>query len=86
MPDAVETVWQDVDQEPADELRRGQAEDLLPIATFDPVVLPAECHGVGISADQAVVGDGDAVGVAGQVCQYGLWPAKWWFGVRGHAA
>ena len=43
--DAVEAGGQDVDQEPADELVRGQAHDLHAIAALDPVVLPAERHG-----------------------------------------
>ena len=32
MPDAVEAIWQDMDQEAADELGRGQPHDLLAIA------------------------------------------------------
>lgn len=36
MPDAVKAVRQDVDQEAADELGRGQRHDLLPVAALDP--------------------------------------------------
>ena len=40
----MESFGQNVDQEAADELRCGQAHDLLTITVFDPVVLPAESH------------------------------------------
>jgi len=53
--DAVEAGGQNVDQEPADELIRGQAHNLHPVSLFDAVVFPAEDHGIGISADQTVV-------------------------------
>lgn len=55
MADAVEAGRQDVDQEPADELSRGEAHYLHPVSPFDTVVFPPEGHGVGICADQAVV-------------------------------
>jgi hypothetical protein len=72
VPDAVEAIRQDVDQEPADELGRGQPHDLLPVAGFDAVILPAEGDGMGIGADQARVGNGDAVGIAAEIGQHGL--------------
>ena len=79
--DAVEPVGQDVDQKAADELGRGQAHDLLAIPILDAVIFPAEGDGFGISADQAVVRDGDAVRIAAQVGKHGLWAAKGWFGI-----
>lgn len=60
----MEAVGQDMDQEPADELVRFEPHDLHALPGFDPVILPAEGHAVGISTDQAVVGDGDAVRVS----------------------
>jgi len=78
---AVETVWKDVDQKAADELGCGQAHDLLAIPILDAVILPAEGDCVGISADQAVVRDGDAVSIAAQVGKHGLWAAKGRFGI-----
>ena len=53
--DAVEAGGENVDQETADELIRGQPHDVHPVSLFDPIVFAAEGHGVGISADQAVV-------------------------------
>ena len=60
MPDAVEPVGQDVDQEPADELVRGEAHHLLPGALLDAIVLPAESDGSGVAAEQAAVRDRQA--------------------------
>ena len=81
MPDAVEAIGQDMDQEPANELGRGQPHDLLPVARLDPVILPAEGDGMGIGADQARVRDGDPVGIAAQIGQHRLWPAEGRFGI-----
>ena len=44
-----------MDQGAADELRRGKPHDLLAIAVLNGLVLPSECDGVGISADETVV-------------------------------
>ena len=76
MANAVEARRQDVDQETADELVRGQAHGLHPVATFDAVVFPAESHGIGISTHEAVVRDRDAVCVSAQIGQHGLRPAE----------
>ena len=67
IPDAVEAVRQDMDQEPANELGRGKPHYLLAVAGFDAVVFPAERHDIGIRADQARIRDGDPVGVAAQL-------------------
>ena len=61
--DAVEAGGQNVDQEPADELGRGQAHDLHAVTALDAVILPPEGHGAGIRADEAVVRDRDTVRV-----------------------
>jgi hypothetical protein len=53
MPDAVEAVGQDVDQEAADELVGGQRMTFCRSAGFDAVILPTEGHGMGIGTDQA---------------------------------
>jgi len=81
MPDAVEPVGQDMDQEAANELRRGQPHDLLSVSKFDAVILPTEGNGLGIRADQAGVGDSDAVRVSAQVSENGLRAAKGRFGI-----
>ena len=48
--DAVEAGGQDMDQETADELIRGQAQNVHPVSLFDPVAFPAEGHCARISA------------------------------------
>jgi len=81
VPDAVEAVRQDLDQEAANKLRRGQPHHLLPVARFDAVILPAESDGLGIGADQARIRDRDPVGVSAQVSQHRLRAAERWLGV-----
>ena len=70
-----------MDQEATNELGRGQPHDLLAIAGFDAVVLPAERHGIGIGADQAGVRDCHPVGIAAEIGQHGLGTAEGRFGV-----
>ncbi len=70
-----------MDQEPADELGRDQPHDLLPIAGFDAVILPAKGHSMGIGADQARVRDRDPVGVSAQIGQHGLGSSEGWLGI-----
>ena len=53
--DAVESRWQHVHQETADELVGGERHDLVALGTFDPVVLPFECDAFLIACDQAAV-------------------------------
>ena len=76
MADAVESVWQHMDQETADELVGCERHHLVSIAAFDPVVLPLESNGLVVECDQAAVGDGDAVGVAREIGQHCLGSAE----------
>lgn len=63
MAETMEPVGEHMHQKAADDLG-WQAHDLHAVTTLDPVILPFERHGVGISADEATVRDGDAVGVS----------------------
>ena len=63
----MESAGQDVAQEPADEVVGRERHHLVSIAAFDPVVLPLEGDALVVERDQPTVGDGDAVGVAGQI-------------------
>src|ERR1043166_3928142 len=65
--DAMEAVGQNVDEEAADELVCCERHALVAIAPFDAIVLPLEGDAVVVAADQPAVGDGDAVGVAGEI-------------------
>ena len=80
--DAVLALWQDMDEEPADELFCLEGHGFVPAGTVDAVVLDAEGDAALIHADQAAVGDRDAVRVARQVGQHRLGPGKRFFGIH----
>jgi hypothetical protein len=77
--DAVEAVGEYVEQEATNELvgRQGHGFLLAVLA----IVLVAELHLAVFDIQQAVVGDGDAVGVASQVVENLLGPGKGSFGI-----
>src|SRR5271167_4663473 len=70
--DAVQALGQDVDEEAADELVYCERHRLVAIGAFEPIVLVFEADSVFVEREQPAVGDGDAVGVAGQIRQYRL--------------
>lgn len=76
MPDAMETTWQDMEQEAADELVGCERHDLLSVAAVAAVVLVAEGDASLVEGDQAAVRDCDPVGVAGQVGEHCLRPCE----------
>lgn len=81
VPDTVEAIGQDMDQETANELIGGQSHDRSSVAGLDAVILPAERDGLGISADQAVVRDRHAVRLAPEVGQHRFRATERRFGV-----
>lgn len=68
MADAVEAIGQGVEQEASDELVGVEGDDLR-LAVM-PIILPAEADPAIGQADQAGVGDGDAVRVAAEIGQH----------------
>src|SRR5438132_2613421 len=66
--DALEAIGKDVKEEAADELVGAERHRLLPVAVA--VILPAKTDLAVVDADQAIVGNGDAVGVAGDIGQH----------------
>ncbi len=68
--DAVEPVRQNMEQEPADELANAEPHHLDLVAAVVAVVLPSEAYVIGFKLDQAAVGDGDAMGVAGEIGEH----------------
>ena len=78
MADAVEAFGKDVDQEAPDEFMDRQGHDLVALGAFDPIVLPGEGDFVIVDADQPAVGDGDPMGVAGEIGEYGLRSGERW--------
>ena len=83
VPNAVEPLGQDVHEEPANELAWLECHGLVSVRPLDAVVLVFERNAARVGGDQTAVGDGDAVGVAGEVGQHLLWPCKWALGVNG---
>jgi len=67
--DAMEALWQDVHQEATDELGGIERHHGVSLPTLDAVILPLECDAVVIEREEAAVGDGDAMGVAGEIAQ-----------------
>ena len=65
--DVVEVFGQDMEQEAADELFGGEGQGLE--AAVMAVVAPAEADLTVLDGEEAVVGDGDAVGVAAEVVE-----------------
>src|SRR5664279_922447 len=76
VPYPVESAWQDVDQEPPDELVRLERHGLVAAGSLDPVVFVAERYAGRVVGDEAAVGDRDPVGVAGQIGQHLLRPGE----------
>jgi len=80
MADALKTVGQHVEQEAADELIRFQSHDFLPAVMA--IVPPVECDLAVVDREQAVVGNGDAMGVAAQVVENLFGTAEGRFGIN----
>ena len=70
--DAVEAMWQDMEQEAADELVRRERHDALPLGTIAAIVLVAEGDAGLVERNQAPVGDGDPVGIAREIGEHSL--------------
>ena len=81
MTDAMEPAGEDVEQEAADELIGSERHHLLPVGIAAPVVLVAEGDPRLVEAKKAAVRDGDAMGLAREVSEYGLRSSKRWLGI-----
>jgi hypothetical protein len=69
VPDAVEALWQDVEQEPADELIGRERHRLLPVRTIAAIVFVAQSNAGLVERDQPSVRYCDAVRVTREICQ-----------------
>ncbi len=65
-----------MDQEPPDELSRGEVHGLHSVSALDAIVFPSEGYGVVIGVDQAVVRDRHPVRVSAEICQTASGPPK----------
>ena len=77
--DAHQSAGQNVKQETAQELMSGNSHDLLLAAVS--IVSPAERDVLVLEGHEALVGDGHAMGIAGQVVEHMVGAAKGWLGV-----
>ena len=77
--DANQAAGQNVKQEAAQELMGGNSHDLLLAAVG--IVSPAEGDAIVFEGHEPMVGDGDAMGVAGQVVENMFGAAEGWLGV-----
>ena len=79
--DAVEPLGQDVEQEAPDELVGRQRHRAVPRLPVVAVILVAEGDAALVESDEAAVGDGDAVGVAGEIGEHRFGPGEGRLGV-----
>ena len=77
--DADKAAGQDVEQEAAQELLRTERHHSFLISVG--IILPAESNLVVLESHEAVVGDGHAMGVAGEIAQHMLGTAEGWLGI-----
>ena len=70
---------ENMEQESAQELICGNRHDLLLAAVG--IVFPAKRDAIILESHQTMVGDGDAMGVAGQIVQHMFGTAEGWLGV-----
>ena len=70
--DAMESLGQDMDEEAPDELAGGQDHGFVANPSFVPIVFVFKGDAEIIVGYQAGVGDGDAVGVSGEVSENGF--------------
>jgi hypothetical protein len=68
--DAVEAMWQDMEQEAPNELVRRERHDALPLRAVTAVVFVAEGDAGLVVGDQTLIGDGDAMRVARQIGEH----------------
>ena len=79
VPNADKVLGDDVEQEAADELLGRQRHDVHAVTVA--VVFPAKAHDTGLEIGEAVVGEGDAVGVAPEVLEHLLGTGEGGLGV-----
>jgi hypothetical protein len=77
--DADQAFGQNLDEKAAQELLGGNGHDLVLAAVS--IVSPAEGDAMVLESHEAMVGDGDAMGIAGQVVENMFSTAEGWLGV-----
>ena len=80
VPDALEAVGQDMQQETANEFVGFQCHGFLLVAM--PIIFPVKSHLAILDVEQSVVGDGHAMGIAAQVVEDLFGTTERPFGIR----
>ncbi len=65
-----------MDEEATDKFRRVEHHGFVTVFLLGAVVLPLKGNVVFIEGDESRVGDGDAVGISGEIFEYGAWPVE----------
>ena len=81
MSDTVEASRQDMDEESSDELSGFEGHGFVAILCLMAIILPLEGDAALIVGDQPAIGDGDPMGLSGQVSEYGLGAGKGTFSI-----
>ena len=81
MANAMETVGQHMDEETPDELVDVECHEFILDGALGPIVLPFESDAFAIEGDKPAVGNGNPMGIAGQVSEHRLWSAERPFGI-----
>src|SRR6478735_11204955 len=79
MTNAVKAVRNGVKQETADELVGIERHYLLPATVA--IILPTEGDAIAVHADEAGIGDGNAMGIAAEIGQHLFGSGKWRLGI-----
>lgn len=82
MANVVKAVRNGMKQEASDELVGIERHYLLPAAMA--IILPTECDAVALHADEAGIGDNDAMGISREIGQYLFGSGKWRLGIVGN--
>jgi hypothetical protein len=82
MANAVKAVGQDVRQEAADELVRIERHDAVARFALAPAILPFEADSGALEGNEARIGDGDAVGIAGEIEEHLVGTSERTFGIN----
>ena len=77
--DADKAAGQDVEQEAAQELLRTERHDSFLIAVG--IILPTESNLILFESHEAMVGDGYAMGIAGEIAEHMMGTAEGWLGI-----
>ena len=78
---AVQALGQNMEEKAADEFGAGERHGFGPITALAAIVFVAESDSALIMSEQSTIGDGDPMGIARQIAQYGIGAGEGTLGV-----